>query len=48
MRAIGLPATPNSGQRSGYLVTDDVLANFDKAVDIMVRGIEEGVFSLKA
>ena len=28
----------------GYLVTDDVLANFDKAVDIMVRGIEEGVF----
>ena len=28
----------------GYLVTDDVLDNFDKAVDIMVRGIEEGVF----
>jgi len=28
----------------GYLVTDEVLDNFDKAVDIMVKGIEEGVF----
>ena len=27
-----------------YLVTGDVLDSFDKAVDTIVKGIEEGVF----
>ena len=29
---------------AGYLVTGDVLDSFDKAVDTIVKGIEEGVF----